>query len=79
VKASTLQTVEDQLPNVLASERPGRLVSGGKHPKWATPDGLKVPIPTGELAHGTARAILKGLGVLSRYGSVDRFMSSDAA
>ena len=34
-----------------------------------------MPIPTGDLAHGTARAILKGLGVLSRYGSVDRFMS----
>lgn len=62
----------------LASERPGRLVSGGKHPKWATPDGLKVPIPTGVLAHGTARAILKDLGVLSHYGSVDRFMSGDA-
>ena len=62
----------------LSSERPGRLVSGSKHPKWATPDGLKVPIPTGELAHGTARAILKDLGVFSRYGSVDRFMSGTA-
>jgi hypothetical protein len=38
----------------LISERPGQLVFGGKHPKWVTPDGLKVPIPTGEPAHGTA-------------------------
>jgi hypothetical protein len=62
----------------LASERPGRIVPGGKHPKWATPDGLRVPIPTGELAHGTARSILKDLGVLQRYGSVDKFMSVSA-
>jgi hypothetical protein len=59
----------------LTSERPGQLVFGGKHPKWVTPDGLKVPIPTGKLAHGTARAILKNLGVLSHYGTVDRFMT----
>ena len=63
----------------LASERPGRLVAGGKHQKWATLDGQKVPVPTGELAHGTARGILKELGVLNRYGTVDRFMSGDAA
>jgi hypothetical protein len=26
----------------LTSERPGQLVFGGRHPKWVTPDGLKV-------------------------------------
>jgi hypothetical protein len=63
----------------LASERPGRIVSGGKHPKWSTKDGLRVPIPLGELAHGTARSILKMLGLLDRYGTVDRFMNGDVA
>ena len=59
----------------LSAERPGRIIHGGKHPKWETQEGLKVPVPTGDLAHGTARSILKGLGVLNRYGTVDRFMS----
>jgi hypothetical protein len=49
-------------------------VSGGKHPKWETLDGVKIPIPTGDIAHGTARSILKRLGILDRYGTVERFM-----
>jgi hypothetical protein len=58
----------------LNEERPGRIVYGGKHPKWATFDGVKIPIPTGDIAHGTARSILKSLDILDRYGTAERFM-----
>jgi hypothetical protein len=59
----------------LNEERPGRLVPGGRHPKWRSADGQMVPIPTGDLTHGTARNILKQFDLLPSYGSVQRFIS----
>ncbi len=59
----------------LNEERPGKLVAGGRHPKWRTAEGRAVPIPTGDLAIGTARKILKQLDLLSSYGSVQRFLA----
>jgi hypothetical protein len=59
----------------LKQERPGKLVPGGRHQKWRTVEGQMVPIPSGDIAIGTARSILKDLDLLASYGSVDRFLA----
>lgn len=58
----------------LRDEIGGELEGGGRHQIYKTPDGLRVPIPTGDLKIGTADSILKSLGLKSKYKSVKNFL-----
>jgi hypothetical protein len=51
----------------LREELGGREIGGGRHPKWESATGKKVPIPYGkDVDHGTVSAILKQFGIARR-------------